>query len=82
VKAALDTNVLAYAKEVNGAQRRDAALALSFVVSHRREAVAPVQDLGELFNVLIREAKNHEPMHATRSQAGATPSRSSRRRST
>ena len=28
MKAALDTNVLAYAEGVNGAQRRDAALAL------------------------------------------------------
>jgi predicted nucleic acid-binding protein len=55
VKVALDTNVLAYAEGINGAERRGIALDLL----HRlplEATVIPVQVLGELFNVLIRKA--------------------------
>lgn len=55
MKVALDTNFLAYAEGVNGADRRRIALDLV-----RRlpagAAVIPVQVLGELFNVLVRKA--------------------------
>jgi predicted nucleic acid-binding protein len=55
VKVALDTNVLAYAEGVNGADRRSVALDVV-----RRlppdAAIIPVQVLGELFNVLVRKA--------------------------
>jgi len=55
VKVALDTNFLACAEGVNGADRR--AVALDLV---RRlpagSAVIPVQVLGELFNVVVRKA--------------------------
>jgi predicted nucleic acid-binding protein len=55
MKIALDTDFLAYAEGVNGAERRSATLDLV-----RRlpadSAVIPVQVLGELFNVLVRKA--------------------------
>jgi predicted nucleic acid-binding protein len=55
LKVALDTNFLAYAEGVNGADRRGVALDVV-----RRlpagAAVIPVQVLGELFNVLVRKA--------------------------
>jgi predicted nucleic acid-binding protein len=54
VKVALDTNVLAYAEGINGAERRDAALSLIRRLP-REAAVVPVQVLGELFNVLVRK---------------------------
>ncbi|MEJ0050881.1 MAG: PIN domain-containing protein [Methylovirgula sp.] len=55
MKLALDTNILAYAEGVNGADRRSAALDL--VRRLPPEAVLiPVQVLGELFNVLVRKA--------------------------
>lgn len=55
MKVALDTNFLAYAEGVNGADRRSAALDLvrSLPVG---TAIIPVQVLGELFNVLVRKA--------------------------
>lgn len=56
MRAALDTNVLAYAEGINGAERRDAALALI----HRlppEATIIPVQVLGELFNVLVRKGR-------------------------
>jgi predicted nucleic acid-binding protein len=55
VRAALDTNVLAYAEGVDGRARRDAALNLLRRLP-QEGAVLPVQVLGELFNVLIRKA--------------------------
>jgi predicted nucleic acid-binding protein len=55
VRAALDTNVLAYAEGVDGRARRDVALELLRCLPQER-AVLPVQVLGELFNVLIRRA--------------------------
>ena len=54
MKIAFDTNVLAYAEGINGAERRD--IALSLVRRLPQEAVViPVQVLGELFNVLVRK---------------------------
>jgi predicted nucleic acid-binding protein len=55
VKVALDTNILAYAEGVNGADRRDAILALLRSVP-QDAIVIPAQALGELFNVLVRKA--------------------------
>ncbi len=55
MRVALDTNVLAYAEGINGAERRDAAVDL--VRKLPQEAgVVPIQVLGELFNVLVRKA--------------------------
>lgn len=55
MRVALDTNVLAYAEGINGAERRGPALDL--VNRLPQEAtVIPVQVLGELFNVLVRKA--------------------------
>lgn len=56
MRIAFDTNVLAYAEGINGAERRDAALALVRRVPHGA-AVVPVQVLGELFNVLVRKGR-------------------------
>jgi predicted nucleic acid-binding protein len=53
VRIALDTNVLANAEGLNGAARRDAAVALVRRLP-QEAAVVPVQVLGELFNVLVR----------------------------
>lgn len=54
MRVALDTNVLAYAEGINGAERRDAALALIRQLP-QGATVVPVQVLGELFNVLVRK---------------------------
>lgn len=54
MKVALDTNLLAYAEGVNGADRRDVALDLLRRLP-AETAVIPVQVLGELFNVLVRK---------------------------
>jgi predicted nucleic acid-binding protein len=54
VRVVLDTNVLAYAEGINGAERRDAALALIRRLP-QEAAVVPAQVLGELFNVLVRK---------------------------
>jgi len=54
VRIALDTNVLADAEGINGAERHDAALALVRRLP-QEAAVVPVQVLGELFNVLVRK---------------------------
>jgi len=54
LKIALDTNVLAYAEGINGAERRSAALALIRRLP-QDAAIVPVQVLGELFNVLVRK---------------------------
>ena len=55
MKVALDTNVLAYAEGVNGAGKRDIVLELLRDLP-QEATVAPVQALGELFNVLVRKA--------------------------
>ena len=54
MRVALDTNVLAYAEGINGAERRNAALALIPRLP-QEAAIVPVQVLGELFNVLVRK---------------------------
>jgi predicted nucleic acid-binding protein len=56
VKVALDTNLLAYAEGVNGADRRSIAIEVLRSLP-AGTAVIPVQALGELFNVLIRKAR-------------------------
>lgn len=54
MKVALDTNVLAYAEGVNGAERRGRALDL--IGGLPPDAIViPAQVLGELFNVLVRK---------------------------
>ena len=55
MKLALDTNVLAYAEGVNGAERREQALALIARIPPDAGVIA-VQALGELFHVLVRKA--------------------------
>jgi len=57
MRIALDTNVLAYAAGVNGAERQRAALELLDKLSES-ETFLPVQALGELFRVLVRKAKS------------------------
>lgn len=56
MRLALDTNILAYAEGVNGAERREAAhdLIRKLPVD---AVVLPVQVLGELFVVLVRKAR-------------------------
>lgn len=54
MRAALDTNILAYAEGVHDAPRRDAALA--WLRATPDELVIPAQALGELFVVLTRKA--------------------------
>jgi predicted nucleic acid-binding protein len=55
VRVALDTNILVYAEGLNGAARRDQALAAIEAIGDD-ELVLPVQTLGELFVVLTRKA--------------------------
>lgn len=55
MKIALDTNFLAYAEGVNGADRRAVALDLVKRLP-AGSAIIPVQVIGELFNVLVRKA--------------------------
>jgi predicted nucleic acid-binding protein len=55
VRGALDTNVLAYAEGINGAERRDAALDLIRKLP-QGAGVVPIHVLGELFNILVRKA--------------------------
>jgi len=54
VRIALDTNILAYAEGVNGAERRDAAVAVLRDLG-TEEVILPAQALGELFAVLTRK---------------------------
>jgi predicted nucleic acid-binding protein len=54
VRVALDTNILAYAENLNGTDKRD--ITLDLVRRLPQEAVViPVQVLGELFSVLVRK---------------------------
>lgn len=55
MKLALDTNILAYAEGVNGAERHGQALALIARIP-QHSGVIPTQVLGELFSVLVRKA--------------------------
>jgi predicted nucleic acid-binding protein len=55
VRVALDTNILVYAENVNGTEKR--GMALDLVRRLPQDAVViPVQVLGELFSVLVRKA--------------------------
>jgi predicted nucleic acid-binding protein len=55
VRVALDTNILAYAEGVNGADMKRTALEL--VEKLPQDSVClPVQTLGELFHLLVRKA--------------------------
>ena len=56
MKAALDTNVLAYAEGINDARKQQVAILMLDVIGPE-DVVIPVQALGELFNVLVRKAK-------------------------
>jgi predicted nucleic acid-binding protein len=55
LRLALDTNILAYAEGVNGADMKRAALELIERLP-QDDVLLPVQALGELFNVLVRKA--------------------------
>ncbi len=55
ITVALDTNVLAYAEDTNGAAKKTAALAVVEQLSPETTLI-PVQALAELFNVLVRKA--------------------------
>lgn len=63
MRIALDTNVLAYAEGVDGAERQIAALGILADISPER-AVVPVQVLGELFHVLVRKKRSRETARA------------------
>jgi predicted nucleic acid-binding protein len=56
MRVALDTNILAYAEGVNGAERKRAVLDLVQRLP-QDSIVLPAQTLGELFHVLVRKAK-------------------------
>lgn len=56
MKAALDTNILAYAEGVNGASMKKSALDLIGSLP-QASVVLPMQVLGELFQVLTRKAR-------------------------
>jgi predicted nucleic acid-binding protein len=55
-RIAIDTNVLAYAEDTNGAARKCAALDILSKLSSESTLI-PVQVLGELFNVLVKKAR-------------------------
>jgi predicted nucleic acid-binding protein len=55
VKVAPDTNILAYAEGVNGAERQARTCAW-LEAAPLGDIVIPAQVLGELFNVLVRKA--------------------------
>ena len=56
MKAAIDTNVLAYAAGVDDDERRDAAIHLMRTIPPQNLLV-PVQVLGELYAVLVRKGR-------------------------
>ena len=55
MKAALDTNILAYVEGVNGAAHQRSAIALVQALA-KGGTVVPIQAVGELYNVLVRKA--------------------------
>ncbi len=64
MRVALDTNILAYAEGVNGAEKRERALdLLQRLPDHA--VLVPVQALGELFNVLVLKAKRSRDVART-----------------
>lgn len=56
MRFAIDTNILAYAEGVNGAQPQKVALAIIAKLP-ADSTFLPVQVLGELFHVLVRKAR-------------------------
>jgi predicted nucleic acid-binding protein len=56
VRIALDTNILAYAEGVNGAERQAQAAGIIRDLSGD-EVIIPAQALGELFTLLVRKAR-------------------------
>lgn len=55
MRVAFDTNILAYAEGVNGAEWRSSVLDLIYKLP-QEASVIPVQVLGELLSVLVRKA--------------------------
>jgi predicted nucleic acid-binding protein len=62
MRVALDTNILAYAEGVNGASRKDSALAIIDKL-RAQSTFLPVQVLGELFYLLVRKT-GYSPQRA------------------
>ena len=56
MRVALDTNILAYAEGLNGAQMKDKSVALLATLPPG-SVLLPTQVLAELFNILVRKAK-------------------------
>lgn len=56
MRVALDTNNLAYAEGLNGAQMKDKSVALLATLPPD-SVLLPTQVLAELFNILVRKAK-------------------------
>ena len=55
MKAALDTNILAYVEGVNGAVYQQSAIALGQALA-KGGTLVPIQALGDLYNVLVRKS--------------------------
>jgi predicted nucleic acid-binding protein len=70
MRAAVDTNVLAYAEGVNGFEPRQAALGILRLPTP--VTVIPVQALGELYNVLVRKTGRSAAEARTSVMAWAT----------
>ena len=81
MKVALDTNILACAEGINGAEKRDIVLELLRHVP-QEAAVIPIQVIGELYHVLVRKAGRSPEMarDALLSWRDAFPSRERRPR--
>lgn len=65
MRLALDTNILAYAEGVNGAERRALAQAMLQDLADD-ELIVPAQVLAELFAVLTRKARQTAAVARTR----------------
>ena len=68
MRVALDTNILAYAEGVNGAEMKRRTLTLLRSLPER-SVLVPVQVLGELFALLVRKA-GRAPASARRATLG------------
>ncbi len=69
MRIALDTNVLAYAEGVNGAQKKAQALQLIERLSSGSVSL-PVQTLGELLQLLLRDVRHMFRVRAFRRRCG------------
>ena len=56
ISVAIDTNILAYAEDTNGPEKKRAALDILDKLPSETTLI-PVQVLGELFNVLVKKAR-------------------------